>query len=220
MKLPLTPPSLDEVLAHLEPALFRRIYAASTPTVDGSYLHWDQLRHRSPPEGMTSESWWAAVKLARGGMLQALPLLDRTGKPFLIATPEDVLIHLHHIDKDAAGHIQSAADVTTPENRNRYLFQSMVEEAITSSQLEGAATTRQVAEDMLREGRKPRDHSESMIFNNFQAMELIRKIRHEPITPNRILELHRILTEGTLDDPADAGRLRRGHRAAVTDLPP
>lgn len=217
MKLPLNPPNLDEVLANLKPELFRHIYAASTPTVDGTYLHWDQLRHRAPPEGMTSELWWAAIKLARGGMLQALPLLDKAGKPFLIATPEDVLIHLHHIDKDAAGQIQSAAEVTTPENRERYLFQSTVEEAITSSQLEGAATTRRVAEDMLRQGRKPRDHSECMIFNNFHAMELIREIRNEPITPIRILELHRILTEGTLDNPADAGRLRMTDDVHVAD---
>ncbi len=217
MKIPLSPPNLDVVLARLDPEQFRQIYAASTPTVDGAYLHWDQLRHRAPPEGMTSEQWWAAVKLARGGMLQALPLSDKAGKPFLIATPEDVLIHLHHIDKDAAGHMEAAAALTTPENRERYLFRSTVEEAITSSQLEGAATTRRVAEDMLREGRKPRDHSECMIFNNFQAMALIRKISNEPITPIRILELHRILTEGTLDDPADAGRLRMTDDVQVVD---
>lgn len=217
MKIPLTPPDIDAVLVNTDPALFKRIYAASSPTVDGAYLHWDQLRHRSPPEGMTSESWWAAVKLARTGMLQALPLLDKAGNPFLIATPEDVLIHLHHIDKDAAGQIQSAAEVTTPENRERYLFQSTVEEAITSSQLEGAATTRQVAENMLREGRRPRDHSECMIFNNFQAMERIREIKNEPITPVRILELHRILTEGTFADPADAGRLRTSDDVRVVD---
>lgn len=217
MKIPLTPPSLDAVLANLKPELFRYIYAGSTPTIDGAYLHWDQLRHRAPPDGVTPELWWAAVKLARGGLLQALPLLDKADKPFMIATPEDVLIHLHHIDKGAGGRMEAAAEVTTPENRDRYLFQSTVEEAIASSQLEGAATTRRVAEDMLREGRRPRDPSESMIFNNFQAMELIRKIRNEPITPNRILELHRILTEGTLDDPADAGRLRMTDDVHVVD---
>ncbi len=131
--------------------------------------------------------------------------------------PENTLIHLHHIDKDAAGQIQSAVEVTTSDNRDRYLFQSTIEEAITSSQLEGAATTRRVAEAMLREGRKPRDHSERMIFNNFQAMELIRNIKQEPISPARILELHRILTEGTLDDPADAGHLRKSDDVNVVD---
>lgn len=150
-------------------------------------------------------------------MLNSLPLKDKNGRPFLIGMPEPVLIHIHHIDKDAAGHIQASAEVTTSENRDRYLFQSTIEEAITSSQLEGAATTRRVAEDMLREGRKPRDHSEHMIFNNFRAMEFIRSIRNQPITPDRIFELHSILVEDTLDDPADAGRLRRSDDIHVAD---
>lgn len=217
MKIPLTPPNLASILSNLNSELFGKVYSESTPTVDGAYLHWDQLRHRSSPEGLSSEQWWAAIKLARTGMIQALPLMDKRGRPFKIGIPENILIHLHHIDKDAAGHIQSPVEVTTPENRDRYLFQSTIEEAITSSQLEGAATTRRVAEDMLREGRKPRDQSERMIFNNFHAMELIRTIRDEPISPARILELHRILTEGTLDDPVDSGRLRRSDDVHVAD---
>lgn len=217
MKLPLTPPSLVTILEQLDNNLFGKVISSSFPTVDNAYIHWDQLRHRAPPEGLTSEHWWAAIKLARSGILQALPLLDKNGNPFKIGIPESILIDLHHIDKDAAGKIQGTAEVTTSENRDRYLFQSTIEEAITSSQLEGAATTRRIAENMLREGRKPRDHSERMIFNNFQAMELIRSIKNEPITPDRILELHRILSEGTLENPADSGRLRMTDDVHVAD---
>ena len=217
MKTPLTPPNISSVLEKLSGESFGKVFAASNPTVEGEYIHWDKLRHRAPPDGLSSEQWWASTKLARAGMLQALPLLDKNGQPFKIGIPERILIDLHHIDKDAAGQIQSAVEVTTSDNRDRYLFQSTIEEAITSSQLEGAATTRRVAEDMLREGRKPRDHSERMIFNNFHAMELIRSIKQEPISPTRILDLHRILTEGTLDDPADAGRLRMSDDVHVAD---
>ena len=217
MKLPLTPPDLNIILSQLDGKMLSKVFEESSPTVDGVYLHWDQLRHRTPPEGMSSEQWWAAIKMARAGMLQQLPLLDKNGRPFKIGIPEPILIALHHIDKDAAGQNQSSVVVTTPENRDRYLFQSMMEEAITSSQLEGAATTRRVAQEMLREGRKPRDHSEQMIFNNFQALERIRSIKEEPISPEHILELHRILTEETLDNPEDAGRLRKSDDIQVAD---
>lgn len=131
--------------------------------------------------------------------------------------PEPVLVELHHIDRDAAGEISSAAAVTTPEYRDRYLRHSLIEEAITSSQLEGASTTRQAAKSMLRENRKPRDRSERMIFNNYRAMEMIRDIKTGPLTPARIIELHRFLTEDTLDDPADAGRLRESDDVRVED---
>lgn len=190
-----------------------------SPVIEGMYLHWDELRHRKPPAGVPSaEDWWLGIKIARTPLYRALDLLlDKNGKPFMFGLPEPVLVALHHIDRDAAGKIASAADIATPEQRDRYIWRSLVEEAITSSQLEGASTTRQVAKTMLQEGRKPRDRSERMIFNNYRAMELIRTFRNDSVTPERILELHRILTEDTLDDPADAGRLRQTDDVRVED---
>jgi len=149
--------------------------------------------------------------------MQQLPLLDKHGQPFKFATPSPVLIDLHHIDRDAAGQIHTPAGAPIQEDPNRYLLSSLIEEAITSSQLEGAATTRNVAAAMLREGRKPRDHGEKMIFNNYSAMEHLRSIKHEPLTTELILELHLKLTEGTLDDPADAGRFRQTDDVQVVD---
>jgi Fic family protein len=48
-----------------------------------------------------------------------------------------------------------------------------------------------------------------MISNNYRAMEFIRRIRTERLTPGIVCELHRILTTEALDDPTAAGRLRR-----------
>jgi Fic family protein len=98
--------------------------------------------------------------------------------------------------------------VTTRSSRDRYLLSSLMEEAITSSQMEGAATTRDVAKAMIRSHRPPRDRSERMILNNFLTMQRIRELRQQPLTPQLVLDLHRLVSEGTLEDPADAGRLR------------
>lgn len=85
-----------------------------------------------------------------------------------------------------------------------------MEEAITSSQLEGASTTRRVAKEMLRTGRPPRTNDEKMILNNYRAMQWVRERRDTPITVDALLELHRIVTDDTLDGGADgAGRFRR-----------
>lgn len=194
-----------------------RVMQNASPLVNGAYLHWDEVRHRAPPEGLLPEHWWVGIKFARRGMLRPLPLLDKAGQPFVFSMPEPILIHLHHIDRDAAGEIRSVADVAAKENQAGYLINSLIEEAITSSQLEGAATTRKVAEAMLREGRKPRDYSERMIFNNFVAMQAIRAMRDEAITPQHILELHRTLTTDTLDNPIDVGRLRCSDDVRVVD---
>lgn len=47
-----------------------------------------------------------------------------------------------------------------------------------------------------------------MILNNFRAMQYVGDNRHEPITPTRLFELHRMVTDGTLDNPDAAGRLQ------------
>ena len=109
--------------------------------------------------------------------------------------------------------------VTGPETRDRYIVRSLMEEAITSSQLEGASTTRQVALEMLRAGRRPRDLSEQMIVNNYAAMRFVRENKNQDLTPEWVLELHRILTEHTLDEPKAAGRLQQldEKRVAILD---
>jgi Fic family protein len=129
-----------------------------------------------------------------------------------------LLIDLHHLDQDAAGEIRAATESATPANRNRYLLKSVIEEAITSSQLEGASTTRKVAAQMLRSGREPKDRSERMIFNNYKTMQAIRIFKEEPLTPSRVLEIHRMVCEYTLDCPEDVGRLRQSNDFHVISL--
>lgn len=65
----------------------------------------------------------------------------------------------------------------TNHTRDRYLVNSVIEEAITSSPLERAPTTHKVAKDMFREGRKPRDVSETVIANNDDAINSYAQLR-------------------------------------------
>lgn len=102
-----------------------------------------------------------------------IPLTTDSGKPFTFVMVDAIQEMLHKIDQQAAGRIAIADEITNPETRDRYIFSSLIEESITSSQLEGASTTRRVAADMIRSGRKPRDKSEKMIYNNFLANRYI-----------------------------------------------
>lgn len=187
------------------------------PAPDGKYRHWDILRHLPPPGDLTHEEWWLGVKLARQHLYQRFPLFDRDGQQFKYAMFDIMHQLLHQIDKNATGAIKGSEQVTNPQTRDRYLFQSLVEESITSSQLEGAATTREVAKDMIRSGRTPRDRSEQMIYNNFKAMQFIRRLGDQKLTPQIVLELQRILTDKTLDEPEAAGRLRRADEPIVIE---
>lgn len=212
MRIPLIPPALDELLAGADMhERLRRIFEASAhrATVNGSYHPWDRIRHMTPPGDLTPEEWWTGIKIARQATYRQTPILDRDGMPFRYALVDPLLEATSKIDRDASGRIEIGDEVTNPENRDRYLVSSLIEEAASSSILEGAATTVQRARAMIRSGEQPRDTGERMILNNYIAMRRIQELTSEKLTPEVIFELHRILTDETLKDPGAAGRLRR-----------
>ncbi|SDY01360.1 Fic family protein [Nitrosomonas halophila] len=187
------------------------------PDPKENYYHWDKLRHLIPPDGLTCEEWWFAVKTARMVQFKPIPHADAHGKPFRYTQPDVVMRLLHEITRDASGVIQSSTAITNLQTKDAYLLNSLIEEAITSSQLEGASTTRKVAKEMIRQGRKPRDNSERMIINNYHAMQFISDMKEEKLTPKVIFELHRLLTTGTMANPSMAGRLRKTDDIYVGD---
>lgn len=187
------------------------------PAPGGKYRHWDTFRHAPPLENYRPEHQWVAVKLARRALYRELPLKDLHGRPFQYALPTPALEMLHQIDRNAGGNIQGSDQVTNPATRDTYLFKSVVEEAITSSQLEGASTTRKVAKAMIQEGRPPRTRSERMIYNNYQGMLFVRRYINDELTPEIVKELQRQLTEGTLDESDAAGRFRRADEDIVVE---
>jgi Fic family protein len=212
VKIPQRPPVRDDLLREMvaEPRTLTEILTTIKP-VDhrGRYLHWDEMRNRTPPHGLTHRQWWFGTTIARQGIERNLPLRSTAGEPFTFSNIDSVQELVHRIDQQASGQILADDLVTNLRSSDRYLVSSLVEEAITSSQLEGASTTRQVAKELLATGRKPRDRSEQMIVNNFQAMMFAQELGTQPLTPTDVLDLHRILTADTLDDPADAGRLQQ-----------
>ncbi|MBI5342114.1 MAG: Fic family protein [Deltaproteobacteria bacterium] len=112
------------------------------------------------------------------------------------------------IDKNAGGRIASDYPDLPSENRERYLISSLMEEAIASSQIEGAATTRKVAKEMLRTGRSPRNRAERMILNNYVTIQKIKKYIKQPLTIEMLHDLQMSMTEGTLQDTSASGRFR------------
>lgn len=207
MKIPRTPPTLGDLLERDDLEVFEKIITSDVKaSQDGHYRHWDEIRFRDPPEGMSQEEWWLAIKFARRREYHELPLKDASVQPFIYMMPDKAWERVHKIDQRLGGQITLGEEVANPSTRDRYLVNSLIEEAITSSQLEGASTTKQVAKAMIKSGRPPRDKSEQMILNNYHAMNFIRENRREKLTPDLICELHELVTEETLEEPERAGR--------------
>lgn len=217
MRIPDTPPNIDKIIADAlkddkedYERIFRLIAEARPTDESGRYNHWQKIRFLQPPDGYSSEEWWAGIKTARRRAYKQTPFLSKDQTSFKFGIPDCVLRDLLELDQQGAGNISSISKtIASSQMSNTYLKNSLIKEAINSSQLEGASTTYKVAKEMLRQKRSPRDKSEQMIANNYQAMDFIfREMKGKPLSIELILELHKIVTQNTLDDPNSAGTLR------------
>lgn len=220
------PKAFAELLQNIPAAEYLALLGKFGATNDeGLYLHWDKFMWRVP-KGISEETAWIATKFARKTMLKTLPGLhanksaDRAMACFSYCVPESLFAKLHHIDKCTGGG-NSLDDRTfiTATEKDRYLVKSlMMEEAITSSQLEGASTTRAVAKEMLETSRTPKDKSEQMIFNNYLLMKKAVEKKDEQLSIDLILDLHQIATFKAIDNDAKPGELRQDNDIDVRNI--
>ena len=120
----------------------------------------------------------------------------------------------HEFDLNFGGTWEGRSMIPS-ESRERYLVSSLMEEAIYSSMMEGAVTTRKVAKEMLRRKITPKDKSQQMIHNNYQTIQFIVANKYNALTPELVMHIHQLMTDKTLDDPEDAGRLRTNDNVVV-----
>ena len=180
------------------------------------YYYWDKWKYLAKEWGISPKKLWAAVKTNRASN-KMIWLSEVEGFLFNIGAPSIVQQYLHEFDMNLGGSLQGDSIIPS-EDRDRYLISSLMEEAIASSQLEGAATTRKVAREMLESNRKPRNTSEQMILNNYEAMKWIVANKHTPFTIDSIKHVHSILTQSTLSDISEEGAFRQSNDINVVDV--
>jgi Fic family protein len=174
------------------------------------YLYWDELKYRiqDPDE---RKNVWLMMKVFRSLRLDSIPYSPIVLKYQLV--PE-ILHSLHKYDCYLSGTIQIHNKELKLEER--YIMNSLTEEAIASSILEGAVTTRSAAREMIEKKRKPRTDGEVMVFNNFETLQLIKKRTKEPLTPELLLDIQRSVTQHTIPDK-DVGHFRDSNDVFVGD---
>ncbi len=199
---------IDKIVRLLEQGedVYTFIEKANRPV----YLFWDKVRHKPRPKGVTAEEFWALIKFLR----QHSPSRSRTvvrdnkGTHFTWQPLPGMDHFFHEVDMQLGGAL-AASIIDDQSQRNRFITRGIMEEAIASSQLEGANTTRKVAKRMLLEKRKPGNRAEKMILNNYTAMVLVEEeLRDRELSIEMLLDLHVLLTQGTIDRD-EVGRFRR-----------
>lgn len=174
-------------------------------SINSRYLYWSDVKYRMP-SGMTSVELWSKVKSVRN--LTDVKIWSQNNIHFSLTNTMQKLCH--EFDMNFGG--SWGASKIFPDDKmtqELYLISSIMEEAIASSQMEGAATTREAAKEMLRKKASPKDKSQRMILNNYSTINFIRDHAKEKLTPALVMQIHGMMTENALDVPDAAGRLRR-----------
>ena len=204
----------QEQTLHEAEALYKEYYSLITThkatDSQGRYLYWDKIKYKY---GKQAELVWAATKINRLAGKKKITCFPN--HEFSFCVPDSMQALLHFIDQKCGSHILLSDGVILSEADKKTL---MMEESITSAQLEGAVTTRQAAKELLESQRKkPKDKYERMIVNNYRLMQKAVGLKGEPLSIDLILSLHRTATEDAIDNQAVSGEFRQSDDIHIAD---
>ena len=175
---------------------------------DRLYYYWDKIRSQPLSAEFDKKEVWAFIRLRRYMNSSPSPIQDVNGQIFTFWLPDDIQKKLHLIDQSTGGNLALWDPGQDKRASAKYMVSSLMEEAITSSQIEGAVATIKEAKKMLLEKRKPKNKSEKMIYNNFLTMQSIKDLCKTELNINLLLEWHVSITKGTLESVEEEGRFR------------
>ena len=193
--------------------LMNQEYVPALSKMVEEYAYWDSVKYHVP-KGLKPEDFWNAIKRIR---LMGASSFHFSICSFKYKETNTMQALLHNFDMNFGGTL-SSTDILSDKNKHYYLLSSIMEEAIASSQMEGASTTRKLAKEMLRKQAKPKDKSQQMIVNNYNTIRYLSEHKNDDFSPDLLLEIHKQITEKTLDNPEDEGRFRTDDNIHVMNV--
>ena len=196
------------------------------------YIYWDKFKFKfTSDEELTVEEKWYLIRQIRNLSSSEVPVKSEPGPFFKWTRLSCVDEHLHKVDMFAGGRLFNKSSILLPTKRNTLLSRGIIEEAIASSQLEGAHTTRKAAKEFLFNKRAPRNESEYMILNNYKTINAIaEEYKNQNLSRDLLFEIHAMLTDNTVDK-SEQHRFRKnsdeiivqgqiGSEEYITHVPP
>lgn len=177
--------------------------------LQNKYVYWTDIKYSRFESFDSPKELWSVIKWLR--IANSIQIHNKFG---LHTTITPLMQRLCHYFDMQFGGAWGNDSIIPHDNRQRYLISSVIDEAISSSQMEGAATTRKVAKDMLKKKLRPRNKSEQMIFNNFQTISYLSEHKNLPLSRDLILNVHSLMTLDTMEN-SDIGCFRANNEVVV-----
>ena len=130
----------------------------------------------------------------------SLPLKAQNGLPFWFV-----------INKT----IEAQCDAVAAVARQSFVFDELseqameeatIDEAVWSSVIEGAFTSKAEAARIIRQNKSPTNKSEQMVKNNYQALLYVLEHLEDPITAQTLIDIARMVTRGASDETVEGFR--------------
>lgn len=183
----------------------------SLKKIQDEYLYWDKIKYKT--NDCTPLELWSVIKLFR---LLRRKDVNFNSYNFHYVITDYIQKALHQFDMHIGGTLGSNIGIAETD-KTKFIISSIMEEAISSSQMEGASTTRKKAKEMIEQDKKPKNKSEKMILNNFITMKYIVQHKSEDLTPENLLYIHKLITNNTLEDLEDEGKFRENNDVHVVN---
>lgn len=161
-----------------------------------NYLPRREIIHRLPVS-MPISKVWPELQKARKEVSEKLPLSAIDGSAFWWVLTD----HIIEESEKVIALARRELIFDRPEYQAAFK-EAVLDEAVYSSVIEGAFTTRKEAQAFIREGRTPKNKSEQMVKNNYEALTYVLENIDVPITKETIFQIYSLVTKDTLEEPA------------------
>ncbi|XKM12810.1 Fic family protein [Orbaceae bacterium ac157xtp] len=199
----------NEIISNERDNLSDYINIAQSADEKGRYIPYDKFQY-NVPKHLNKEVAWKIVKSNRQSKkIDLFEFGDDSVIGSFILTP-NIQKALSETDRNATTAVlQWMTKNIGEEHYLKYLLDDLVEdESISSSQLEGAATTTLDAKRLLKKKRAPRTIDEKMVIGNFNMMSYVWEKRNEPLSIEFIKKLHKKGVCGINDKEYSPGQFR------------
>lgn len=158
---------------------------------DPIYKSWEKIKFNP---NFKPETLWAGIEFIRNTNYEKTIIKAENNKNFQFWELPRYRKFFHDFDSIAHGKIFNI-DTT---HKQIFIQNGILEEAIQSSKIEGAVTTRKEAQKMIQEHRKPKNKSDQMILNNYETIQKIQsKWKEESMSLSLLFEIHFSITQKT-----------------------
>ena len=163
------------------------------------YLSREEIAYRLPVS-MPISQFWPVMEEARKKAAISLPLRAQNGQPFWFVINKTI-----EAQCDAVAEIARRSFVFD-ELSEQIMEEATIDEAVWSSVIEGAFTSKADAARIIRHDKTPTNKSEQMVKNNYQALLYVLDHLEDPITAQTLIDIARIVTHEASDETVEGFR--------------